>query len=355
MSNGITPNTSHRNTTIEALRFFFMIQICLWHASSCGGMMVSGYLGVEFFFVLSGVFIYKSAVKTNAEGVVGYTLNRVSKFYVAYIISLILSYLVFFNLSIGYARENGVCALILHFFSDSLLLGSSGIFKGYFTNGPLWFFSVLIYAGAIVYCLVRHYTNISIRVLFPLVTLCFFAYSFNYGYQNQLEGWRVNGMLPMTMVRGFCEMAFGSLIGYFIFNYEEKFKTLECILNVLSVILTPIYLWIVFFDKSFANYVFLYFPILLICAFNKDSWICRLLSGKFWIKLGGLTFDMFLIHILLIHVVWGSCRYFSIGGVISATIYIISLIPATILFKAFVDIVNRLIQKLLPPPMLRKL
>ena len=44
-----------KNTTIEFLRYFFMIILLIWH----GGWdyLEHGYLVVEFYFILSGYFL----------------------------------------------------------------------------------------------------------------------------------------------------------------------------------------------------------------------------------------------------------------------------------------------------------
>ena len=59
----------------------------------------------------------------------------------------------------------------------------------------------------------------SIRLIFPLTTLLFFSYAFNYGHGDGLEQWRAVGAFPMPMVRGIADIALGVMLGYIIFNY----------------------------------------------------------------------------------------------------------------------------------------
>lgn len=68
--------STRRNTAIEALRFLSIFQICLWHMSY--PVTVAGFLGVEFFFILAGIFLYKNATKVNSPGVVGYSLHSLA-------------------------------------------------------------------------------------------------------------------------------------------------------------------------------------------------------------------------------------------------------------------------------------
>ena len=70
--------STNRNTAIEALRFFSIMQIAIWHLD--WSFINAGFLGVEFYFILAGVFLYKNATKPNAPGVIGYTVNKARKF-----------------------------------------------------------------------------------------------------------------------------------------------------------------------------------------------------------------------------------------------------------------------------------
>lgn len=48
-----------RNGIIDFMRFVFCILIVLDHATLFRGRMVAGYIGVEFFFIVSGWLLMK--------------------------------------------------------------------------------------------------------------------------------------------------------------------------------------------------------------------------------------------------------------------------------------------------------
>ena len=56
---------SKRNQTIELLRFFFAVVIVLYHGRVIFpiSLFPSGYLAVEFFFIVSGYMMVKSSKK----------------------------------------------------------------------------------------------------------------------------------------------------------------------------------------------------------------------------------------------------------------------------------------------------
>lgn len=52
-----------KNPIIEFYRFLFMCVICLWHFRGIVPTFHSGYLPVEFFFILSGYLLYNTVIK----------------------------------------------------------------------------------------------------------------------------------------------------------------------------------------------------------------------------------------------------------------------------------------------------
>lgn len=53
-----------RNGMIDFMRFIFSIVIVLHHASLFRGTMLAGYIGVEFFFIVSGWLLMERVQKT---------------------------------------------------------------------------------------------------------------------------------------------------------------------------------------------------------------------------------------------------------------------------------------------------
>lgn len=330
-----------RIPAIEALRFLSIFQICLWHMS--WPSMEAGFLGVEFFFILSGTFLYKNATKQNSPGVLSYTLCKLRKFWFKIILALIWTYIVFIQDIITQFQEDRLHP-ILRFISDSLLLSDIGSFEGAF-NYPTWFFSVLIYGGALVYTLTKYYTKISIRIIFPIIAISYFAFTFKNGTQVTLENWGVSVLFPLSLIRGICEMGFGVIIGYLYFNNSDKLhiKAFNFIL-VVSIIL---YLAIIINGRQFSQYAFIFIPVLICAALTNNTVLSKLLQGNYWRSLGLISFDLFIIHGPLIALF----RHFFLveAGLpiwICGTLYTIVLIPCAFFF----DKVAVYIQKALFSP-----
>lgn len=86
----IVPPHSNKNYAIEAFRFIFICIICLWHCRDAAPWLRHGYIAVEFYFVLSGFFIFQSYRRHQNLGVLDFTWRKIKKFYIPFFISVIL-------------------------------------------------------------------------------------------------------------------------------------------------------------------------------------------------------------------------------------------------------------------------
>ena len=332
-------NKPQRNAAIEALRFLIIFQICLWHMY--WPIIDAGFLGVEFFFILSGVFLYKNATKINSPGVLSYTISKMKKFWFKMIIALIFTHIIFCQKLLAEFQENWLHP-ILRFVSESLLLQNIGPFEGGL-NKPLWFFSVLIYGGALVYAFTKYYTKLSIRIIFPIIIISFLAFTFKNGSQEALENWNVIHFIPLALIRGICEIGFGVIIGYIYFNNSETFKSHIKELNIISIISLILYLAIIISNRHFSQYAFIFIPVIICTALTSDTFFNKILDGNIWSFLGKLSFDIFIIHYPLVAIF----RHFlhveaGIPIWIVAMLYYIVLIPCAFVF----DMITVKIQKM---------
>lgn len=80
-----------RVLTIEFFRYFFMIVLLSWHGQY--GYVEKGYLVVEFFFILSGYFLMDSFIRSPDRNALQYTISRVKKTYLEYLIAAVICFL----------------------------------------------------------------------------------------------------------------------------------------------------------------------------------------------------------------------------------------------------------------------
>lgn len=332
--------TTKRNNAIEALRFLFMVQICVWHFQY--PVAVAGFVGVEFYFILAGFFIYLNGSRDNAPGVVDHTVHKVRKFYLKYVLASILGFIVFGHTLELSSFQDKIHAL-LNFISQLMMLQSIGIYPTGL-NSPLWFFSVLIFGGGIVYALVRYYREISVRIIFPLLFILYMTECFHFGTRENLEAFYINGALSMPLARGIVEIGFGCLVGYAFKNYGYIATKHAMFLNVLSIMAIILYVVVMVSSRNDVNYVFIFFPIMIIAAMQQSNWLHRFLNRDIWSRLGGLSYDLYLIHAVLIAL----CKHFllrdaGIGLMKVAIVYYLLLLPCAYAFDRLSKMLSSLI------------
>lgn len=331
-----------RNPAIEALRFLFMLQICLWHFSKGLGTMEAGFLGVEFFFILSGIFIYKNLREPQyAPGIIKFTYNKISKFYFEYVIGLLLTYLICIPYLLKH--EHSLLYEILRFIAQLLFLQDTGAFPGGF-NTPTWFFSILIWSGALVYSFTRYYQKISLRLVFPISFIFFITYCFQGSHVSNLENWDIVGFLPMPLIRGFVDISYGVLIGYLVFNYKKILTTKIKFFNFISFIAVLLYIFIVFIGNNLTQYAFILIPIIIAGALTQNTWINNLFQNHIWVKLGKLSFSMFIIHYFIIRCLMFFNSVYYVPKFPLFIVFLIILVPVSFLFSFTCIRIKRLIK-----------
>lgn len=119
-----------KNNAVEALRFFFMLMICMWHEYATSGIFKHGYLAVEFFFILSGMLLFRSATKENALGTIDYTLKKIRRFAPEYLIVMVFCYLRHGILPAVLGHRSFDVDFVLRAMPESLMLQNTGVFEG---------------------------------------------------------------------------------------------------------------------------------------------------------------------------------------------------------------------------------
>lgn len=135
--------------SIEALRFFFICVICLWHCKDLAPYIHHGYIAVEFFFILSGYLIYKSWEKHPEVGGVDFALRRVKTFAVPFLLSIFLLMIIdrkqYFYIS-DFTPDGILSKYFLHF-HEFFFCQNIGLTSVTAINHPMWYLSMLLWGG----------------------------------------------------------------------------------------------------------------------------------------------------------------------------------------------------------------
>lgn len=323
--------TESRINAIECLRFIFIILICCWHFESGLNFLNAGYLGVEFFFILSGFFMYDSIFKKSPMSVTRYTIIKLKKFYFQYIIALILIYVVNYKqITIAY-HNNGLFNETLSFIKQILLLQDVGPFGGGY-NLPTWFFSILIWGGGMVYVLTKNFPKFSICILFPFSLLMFLTVCMNDPVPT-FERWGYNDFIPWPLIRGIIEIGYGVSLRYLFLENTIYLGSYRLVLDCSAIISIVFLAGIILLGSVYIAYSFIFIPFLIISAVYRNGLLYNILKSQFWNKLGKLSFTIFLIHYPLKVIISTISENFEIDVYSSFLFYLALLIPCSYFFN----------------------
>lgn len=236
-------DTSIKNYSVELLRIFLTVSVCLHHfrlysnAFPYGG----GYIAVDCFFIISGYYMGKHIEKNKEEQVWNYIWDRWKRLYLDYILAFGIAFLV--RLIIGeitpWNGGNLREALMIEFCCVNI---QNRI------NPPDWYCGYLLLASGIIYMIVRYLTNKKfVKYIIGISTiLLYLAVLRSYSYINIYPQYQT--VLSFAIVRALA----GLFLGYFIYllagktngiikKYSKGFELI--MIPILTMGLVYILLW----------------------------------------------------------------------------------------------------------------
>ena len=302
-----------RIVSIDFFRFVFMLQICLWHLNRCFGLMHRGYIAVEFFFILSGFFLYKSSISKKSKGVLDYTLDKIQRYYPPFFIMIIPTLLVTWN-------EDA----FLRTLNDLFFISNTGVFsKG--ANDTLWYLGVLVVGGGLIYAMLKHFKAIAISFVLPLLIILTYTYIFNINNGN-LEFFGIYNCFYKPLWRGMAGMSLGVILSCFIQEKGKELIRYQRGLDFLLVCGLMGWILIVFNQGAYDRYALVCSCIIITTCFVKTSFVNRILTWKGWSFFGELTLEMYIVHWALVRLLLHLRDTFLIHGSYILVGYIIILI-----------------------------
>lgn len=177
-----------KNNAITIWRIIFTYAILIHHFDIKFGLtqefgMINGwYIGVEFFFIVSGYLLYTGLDKLSEKCHSGldYFVYRYKKIYPYYLGAFLFSLICWIAVTEDVWLKDVVELLFMQFFEIFALHGI-GLDAGWsYINNTTWFISVMFISGFIIYhCLIKWKDNF-VRFVAPLIIMI----SFSYLYRN---------------------------------------------------------------------------------------------------------------------------------------------------------------------------
>ena len=327
----------NKTVSIEALRFVFMVVIAVWHFSRINPF-THGYIAVDFYFLLSGYLLYGSYVRHKYDAL-KYTVEKLKRFYPEYFLVFVIAFLMKLNLLL---RDSDALTLFLNAISEGLLINSVGVFGGG-VNPASWYISVLMVGGGILYAVLHWNKKVALSIVFPLLVLL--SYTYLLGFNGSLEQFANDGFISQCLLRCMAGMALGAVLAAFKERCSESLAKKRLVLDVACLLAVVIVCIVLFSVKHYDRFALLAFSMLIISCFVPSTLINRIFKYSLWVKLGGITFEMLLVHCPIIWVVNSLTRsinlsHFGIVGL--AFIYIAIVLVCSFALKYIGNRINKI-------------
>lgn len=331
-----------RNVPLEALRFIFMIVLCLIHYdySFEETSLNHGYLCVEFFFVLAGFFMYKFYLEHPEVGTLDFTIRRIKKFFMPVMISFFL--MMFIDRKKFFYPPDYICANSLldkYFahFHEFFLLQGIGLTNHITIMAPFWFISVLVIGGGILYSVLVNFNKKATSVFIPILVLFGINYNQTDGTLNIVQGIPfIHGLYP-PFVRGCVDMGLGIITSYVFYNKIFFFKNHFKLFDLLGCISLIGFSLILFASNNFDYLVIVFLPMIVIMCLNSHSFLTKFFIphiSHIVLWLGGLSMYMFFIHFFVISLIYIICnRIAPFHNIINCFTYVVFVVIAAFLLK----------------------
>lgn len=326
-----------KNNSIEFFRFLFMLILAIWHFEFIN-IFKHGYIVVEFYFILSGFLLYKSFLRQNF-GTVNYTLKKIKRFYLEYLIAFALIYSLnlyymrfsFSSLSIEYIFDN-----VVRIIPELLFLQDIGIFRGGF-NYPLWYLSVLVVGGALLYGMLNINRKVTINVVLPVLIILVYTYLFSFN-KFSLENWDIVGCFSLPLLRGMADISIGILVCHIYIHNISSIIKYKALLNLISIPCFLLFILSMFATRSYDQYVLIFVPVMILSCVISGTWVNITFSSSFWTKCGSITYEMYLLHASIMFLYTSCIKYGVINNKILVSVcYLITLIAGSIILKYIHD------------------
>ncbi len=341
------------NGLVSLWKFIFCVVIAIYHGQLLYGnepvpLFRGGYIAVELFFLISGYFFAKSALKEKYNGesigkdTISFVWKRMKKL-IPYIIVIYIIWLIFL---IFYSKPPLTISQIVNSIWNPLLVRTFG-FRAPFMVTAVWYLTVLFTCMLILYPILKKYRDNFILLASPIIALFFLGYLNHHYYGLDISYAAWGEYICAAFIRGFAELNIGFIIYYLNKKLEkvEYTKFAKVFLTITPWIILIIVLGITSFiprHKEYDYIMLLLFTIALQIMVSGKTYDLKYFSNKFIFFLESISMIIFINHQFFRQVVLDHPFFENI----SLNKCLIIYVSATIVFSIIEYLIISRIQKL---------
>lgn len=344
-----------KNGKVEFLRFYFCMSVFFFHCLKyTKGLKYSegqtfsffsmGALGVEFFFLLSGLLMAKHIKKKNDNSEPVTRLGKETFLYVKGKFMSILPYhfLAFVILTAEVIIINKYSiSKALGYIVDSIpsffLIHKSGVaFKE--PNSVEWYLSVMLLVMMLLYPICRKYYDMLVYCIAPLGGLMLAGY-FKHQYHKLTGVSTWTGFMYKSVLRGLLEIALGA-VAYELCLFIQKWcdnnrKRLMITMAEIALYAGVTYIMVSTLERDYEIYALMLLFCALPISFSGCTYGCDLFNNRVCYFLGKISLPIYLIQLFSANI---SAKYLGNYGVDMRIIFMtITTILMALLLMAVVE------------------
>ena len=337
------------NGIISLWKFLYCMMIVIFHGeifakSDTNKILANGSIGVEFFFLVSGYLMTKSALnQNNNSNIANDTVNFIWKKWKKFLPYTIISGLIALFLINFHSKQYIIYNIISSIWSITILTMAG--FRGVGANLPIWYISSMLMGMMILYPLIRKFKLNFMYLFVPILLIV------GFGFLNLFYG---NLRNPETIIsftfKGNIRCVLELLLGGIIYILCEKFKKIDftkfglILITIIEITCLTIPIIISHFINESSRYDFIVLIIIAIgvlIAFSEKTLEYNILCNKFSYWLEKLSLTIYIFH----YSVRVFCTYYSgfkkINYINKLTIYTFLSIIVGIIMMYFIDYLKK--------------
>lgn len=341
-----------QNYLIEFLRFIFSVAILLYHSwlfiGIYGeGLAKRGYLGVDFYFIVTGYLMLNSLNKNKTKNKSKSILSESLEFVWLKLKRIIPALIVTFGIGLLFVFEGNI--LDYHNLTSNNVMGE--LFQLSILGYPLpinsswWYLSAMFIVLLLLYPLAKKYKKDYTKFIAPVILLTTLGIV-------RSKGIAVNDPLPITFFlrNGFYKGVIFIILGNFAYeisNYIKNFKVSKKMSIFLTIIELGTYLFLIMnLQHAVVDTIIFAVILTLNVALTFSNITCskNIFKSSIWKKLGTFGFYMYLCQISIRTYMM---RYITHIYKIDLIKYIIITLVTSIIIYILVEIVYKKIKNLI--------
>lgn len=278
-----------------------MVWICFIHIWTPFSDLVHrcGEMGVEFFFIVSGVFLYEGFRKNNRT-VAAFVIHRFKRLFPIFFLGILLATCIAI---LDQWKDNALSlsGMLDVFVPEASMLYEIGWLELPLSNLPGWYVSVLFLGSILVYLLLEYNEKLATHLVLPVLVVCWYSYVFASGKFNFWGASYGNTyvFVPMALFRGIAGIGLGILLVKIREGLEAELVSAGRVINFVSIAALLFLMVRLFFIKEPLPSGLHFFCLvgLVLGCISQSSFLNRLFQSGIWAWLGSLTYGMLMLHI----------------------------------------------------------